>query len=485
MNTELGGARSQKTHLIVGCSFRAWGMLPSGVGFNGWMMGPELDRAFVLVEKFAIGENGAPPICPQELMLRWPTSAIELRTRPTIDMVDGFTWTARHCGRQGKNLAARNIAIASWTEAATTSSVMDFVRTRGRVVQSRGVIFIDAVPEPRNWVRDAILDAAVAEAEEIQQAEARGEAFGRRTYNTHSLDIEDNVWVDLDEARAFKRDLERIDPRIAQREGGGEFVDDHEHLFDFSAEQHTFQSEDEFELPESALDRLGFVDCTEQATLRWFAERHSWLIGVDINKNPHTALMAKIAVRKKPHPRSDPNDPRNWHSFFFDCLQIKDVDSEQAAAHLAKHRGEMYAGAAIVIDATSAQKNHNAGGGLNTTRNIVPRRAYERAGFEVRGARRVDGVFANPGKIDGTLVVRRVMREIRFHLDRLRCKPFEYALRNQTAEPDGLTPYKKRNTNQDRKIGAFTDVCRYLHWPFFSLKSHEESGEPVTFKVNG
>jgi hypothetical protein len=483
----LGGARSRKTHTIVGLGFRWWGMF-GGKGRNGWMMGPELDRAFLLVEKWAIGEDGVtPPICPQELMLRWPTEAIELRTRPTIDMIDGFTWTARHCGRQGRNLTARNIQIALWTEAATTNSPMDFVRARGRVVQSKGRMALDAVGEPNNWVRESVIEAAATEAEEIAAAVDRGETPERRTYRVKGLDIVDNQWVDQLEAKAFKRDLERIDVRIARREAGGEFIGDAEMVFDdvFDASRHTFDlgPESDDELATSVLDELGFEDCTEQVSVRWFTEPHAWVLAVDVNKNPHTALMGKFGVRKG----QAPDVPKNWHAFYLDCLQVFGKDTEQAADDLVRYRGGIYAGAAIVIDATSGNDRTNAGGALNARLKIIPPEAYRRAGFEVRGPEYQNDYvrFKNCEKFDGSIVCRRLFRLNRTHINRRLCKPFTKALRRQEAEPDGVTPKKHSNTNQDRYVAAFTDVFRYHVWPFFATKPYEESGDPLGVEVYG
>jgi hypothetical protein len=482
----LGGARSRKTHTIVGLGFRWWGLF-GGRGRKGWMIGPELDRAFLLVEKWAIGEDGVtPPICPQELMLRWPTEASELRTRPTIEMIDGFTWTARHSARQGKNHTARNVVIALWTEAATTPSAMDFVRIRGRVVQTKGRMALDAVGEPNNWVRESIIEAAATEADEIAATVDRGERPGRRSYRVKGLDIVDNQWVNREEAKAFKRDLERIDARMARREAGGEFIGDAEMVFDdvFDRSRHTFDLGDcEDDEIASVLDELGFEDCTEQASLRWFNDPHSWILAVDVNKNPHTALMGKIGVRRG----QAPDAPKNWHAFYLDCLQVFGKDTEQAADDLVKYRGGIYAGAAIVIDATAGNDRTNAGGSLNARRKIIPPEAYRRAGFEVRGPEHQnDGVrFRNPENFDGSIVCRRLFRADRAHINRRLCAAFIKALRRQEAEPDGVTPKKNSNTNQDRYVAAFTDVFRYHVWPFFATKLYEESGDPLGVEVYG
>jgi hypothetical protein len=462
--------------------FRRWGIV-GGPGVNFWMLGPELDRAFLLVEKWAIGEDGGPPICPPELMLRWPTSVTELRTRPDTVMLDGTKITARHASRAGKNLTARNVREVWWTEAATSNSVMDFVRARGRVVQSRGHLYLDFVPEPANWVDEAIIDAAEKEAEEIAEARARGDKPERPTYHVASLDICENPWVAEEDARAFIRDLERIDVRIAAREGRGESRGDLERLFDmFDRSRHTFDLGAAM-APSEILEALKLEDITPQASIRWLYGEHEWLIGADINANPHTSLIGKITVRKG----TDPRNPKNWRATFLDTLQVWGKDSEQAAVELAEYRGGRYKGAGVLMDATSTGERHNAGGHLNANRNIRPREAYERAGFEVVGPEHQlhdASAYRNPTAFDGSLVCRASLRHDRVDIDRVQCKPFVAALRRAEAEPDGVTPKKSSNTNQDRHVAAFVDVFRYFMWPFFSLALWEEKGEPLKVRIN-
>lgn len=469
----LGGARSAKTHLLCSWGLRRWGKR-GGAGRNGWMMGPELDRAFLLVEKWALGEGDAPPICPPDLMTHWPDSVVALRTRPTVGMIDGFTWTARHTARQGRNLAARNIEIVLWTEAATTHSEMDFVRTRGRIVQSKGAIAMDAVPEAHNWVLTSVIEPAKKEAEELAAAATPK----RSTYRVERFGILQNPWVDQVEAEAFRRDLARIDPRIAAREGDGDWTPD-TLLFEYDGVRDSFDPVDE---AADVMDFLGLEDVTEDAVGTYFLEAHNWLIAADINAHPHTSLIGKIGVPKGMRPV-----PANWHPVFTDCLQLWGMDSEQAAVELARYRGGIYRGAAVVMDATSMLARHNAGGVLNATRQIIPREAYERAGFEVRGPKRKakGDDFVNAGTIDGTLTCRRILREGKVHVDRRRCIPFINALRRQEAEPDGVTPRKVSNTLQDRLIGAFTDCFRYWTQPFFSLPEYALDGEPLKVRTYG
>lgn len=466
-----------KTHTGGYKSLRQWG-LRGEAGATGWMLGPELDRAFILVEKFCDGEGENPPICPPELIVERPSS--KKVVDPVIVMLDGFRWQVKHAGHQGRNLTGRDVRIVWWTEAATTKSPMDFVRVRGRIVQSRGTVYLDAVAESRSWVKAAILDAAKAEQEEATLAAERGEAYDA-TFRVIELSSRGNPWVDEAEAVAFRRDLERIDSRIAAREEGGEWVDDHEVLMpEFAAERHTFDPGKDGD----SLEFLKLEDVTEHASLRWFTREHSWILAADVNLDPHTVLASRIAVKDG----ADQRVPANWILVIDDEEQIFGVDSFAAACEFRKSREGRYKGCGLIIDATAAIKGHNAGGSVNTREGIIPFEAFQRAGFEVRGPRRrkSDGSkFSNPRRIDSSLVLRRLLREGRLLINRRTCGRLIYAIRNQMAEADGLTPEKHSDTVQDRRVAAYTDALRYLAWPFFSMPEHVESGAPMPAKVHG
>ncbi|MGL5912282.1 MAG: hypothetical protein ACRCZP_19915 [Phycicoccus sp.] len=430
----------------------------------------------MLVEKFADGEGDNPSVCPPELIRHKPSSRQD--KDPCIEMIDGTVIQIKHMGVSGKNLTARGIIFGLATEMATATSSMNFVRLRGRTVQSKGQIYLDAVPEPRNWVRTAILDAAIAEAEERATAISKGQPANDATYRVVQLSQALNPWVDEDESAAFMRDLKRIDPRMAAREAGGEWMDDRDSWIpDFNTTRHTHDP-----CGADLLESLGFDDCTPLASYSWFSEHKPQIIPVDINARPHTALVLKVGVRKGE--RAD--IPANWHVFAIDCLQVYGVDSLQAANELSEYRGGRYAKAGVIMDATSMLERHNAGGALNAKINMIPLDAYRRAGFEVMGPMRQKhdpSRFADPSKLDSSLICRALFRANRVHIDLAECQPFIFALRNQMTEPDGITPDKQSNTVQDRKVASFTDVFRYGVYPFFSLSELDETGQKLDAKV--
>lgn len=451
---------------------RQWG-LRGGPGKIAWFIGPELDRTMVLVEKWAIGEGENPAICPPELILSYPRTLQELRHNPLIEMIDGTQVQLKHA--DPKKLTARGTSWWWWTEAATSNSVMVLVRLRGRGVQTSGPGYLDLVPEAQGWAQRAIVEAARAEAEEIEN----GADFSP-TYNVVRLGQEMNPWVEPEETRAFKRDLRRIDPRIAAREGDGEFVPDHELLFEdaFMPDLHTFDPGSR-----ECLGFLGFEDITEQASLRRFSRERKYIVAVDVNGNPHTHLIGKIGVRKG----ASPMVPANWRAVWIDLLQVKG-DSETAAKELARYKNGEYQGAGVVMDATAMLARHNSGGKLNETRKIRPREAYANAGFEVIGPQRQKGKpsdYSNPSGGDSATLVKALFRATQIFVNRVDCRPLVDGLRNQLADTDGETPLRASNTLADRTIVCMTDVARYWTWPFFDMPEPEAQGRRVVAQIFG
>lgn len=463
-----GGARSMKTHTGSQWSFRQW-MLRGTPGGLGWFIGPEMAVAHVLKDKWCVGEDNAPPVCPPELILDFPQDVYS--TDQHIYMVDGFRIRLVHTKADGRNMPGRSITFWQWTEGAVTNATKSFVRARGRIVTSKGQGLMDAVPEPRNYLRRALEEPAEEEAAEEAEAFNRGEPY-TRSIRVHTLQSKDNPWNDEEDTTAFFRDLERIDPRLAAREAGGESIGDTNLVFDdvFDAAAHTFDYEGFFipaPVDHCLLQGRPLVDVTRQVSLRWFMREHDWLAAVDVNANPHTTIVAKYATA----PGLDASNPNNLVAVVFDEFQVWNVDSYEAADKLAERYEGRYKGAGVIMDASSCNERHNAGGSLN--KGWMPREAYQARGFEVKPPdywESRERKPKNPRRFDATILQRRMFRENRILIERTRCKGLVRAIREQDAEPDGLTPAKHSNTNHDRKISSRIETKRYLVWPFCAVE---------------
>lgn len=452
-----GGARSSKTTTMLLWGFRQW-MLRGGLSVVAWFLAVTRQSTQILLDKWVRGDGSAPAVCPRELILSLPKSVVT--PGAAITMIDGTRIELRHTATDGKNLAGKTLAFGCWTEASLTRNPTNWAQIRGRVLSTGGQIAMDSVPEPGHWLRHAVVEPAQEEETNARDAASKGEAF-RRTNRVCQLSTKDNPWVDPVLVAEFHQSLLLLDERIAARQAGGEWIGDTNMVFAdyWDASAHTFEYEG------WDLAYLGLDDATKQASLRWFPKPHDWLVGVDINADPHSALIGKIGVPKG----ADPRDCDKWIAVFFDVLQRRGLDSEEAAEELNKIHKGLFKGAGILIDAEATHRS-NAGGALNQAHGIIPARAYEDAGFDVRAPDRwPDGKRnpRNPPRFDSAIMGRRLMREKKFLVNRFRCRALVRALREQPADKDGITPLKRSNTALDRDVTSLIDTMRYFCWPFF------------------
>lgn len=469
-----GASRSSKTQHGMVWAFRQW-MLRGGSNAEAIFAGAELRHAHVLLQKWVHGEKGSPPVCPKVLVVSHPTRLRE--EDQTIRMLDGTKIHLLHMKTDGTNLAGISPVFINATELGHVHDPQNWGQLRTRVISTGGPIYIDAVPEAGSWIRHGILQPARREAEERAAAAVRGEELGPPEWQLLELAAEDNPWNAPGEGTKAVEVLEATDPRMAARIAGGEDVGDANKSFaDLIRDDHRFEYEG------WDVSRLGLVDITRAATASYFPRVAQWLLGVDVNAHPHSALVGKIAVRHEHvldlEPTRYASIPRDrWVFVFFDYIQCWGLDSLQAAQHLAKVEGGRFAGACVVMDASSANARHNAGGALNANRGIVPRRAFEDAGFCVRPpGRSTEGKPQNPRREDSALVCRRLLatgapgsdtagRGPAVLINAYRCMRFLEALRDQEAEPTGFAPKETSNTWADRHIKAATDCFRYVAWP--------------------
>lgn len=477
-----GAARSTKTqHLCVWMARQF--ALRGGEGKLFLLAGPSVEQAFILVDKLVTGEgDDNPPIIPAGLVVKRPGSLRE--TTPTLELLDGTKARVRHTGNANR-LGGRRYEAIAYTEASGNTTPDAYTQLRGRIVSSRGQMFLDAVPKKKSWVAPAVISVARDEDEQETLAEKKGDGF-RRTVRVQHLSSAENPWLPEEEAASFRRDLVRVDPKAAAREADGLWIGENDPFFGdiFDGAMHTY----EYEGWRDVCEFLRLRDTTHQASLRWFRDGpHNWLAAVDVNANPHSAIVAKIAVPVD----ADERDPDNWICVIHGVLQTwrdptgrasgdkRANDSAEAARLLATEWDGAIAGAGVIMDATSTYLGHNAGGSSNAyaVRNTIPRQDYENAGFEVRGPDRWHtGArnFKNPSVKDSAAVARRVLRDRKVLINRLHGgHRLIDAVRTVESDESGTMPSKERGTDQDRYVASLVDCWRYLVWPFWQ-RAHRQ-----------
>lgn len=476
--TGQGASRSSKTQHGVVRSYRVW-MLRGGPGTEMLFCGPEVRHAHILMKKWCVGEGPEnPAVCDPRLILSYPKTLRDLDQ--SIRMIDGTVIHLTHLKGDGGNIAGISPVGIQITELAKVKNPSNWGQLRTRVISSRGSIYLDAVPEAGHFVKRSIIDPALQEEEDEQRALERGDDPPERTHELVKLHADDNPWNPPGSGAKAQKALEALDPRIAARYAGGEWVGDRNRTFAefLDPVRHSFDYEG------WDLAHLGFVDVTRAASLLHFPRPVDWIISADINGWPHSALPGKIGVRPEvakgiPKARYGQIERKHWVAVFFDFIQVWGVDSEQAAQHLATVHGGLFAGAGVVIDGTSAYRKHNAGGVLNSRKKIVPAQAYKAAGFAVRPPDKTPkGKPGNPDRQDSAIVGRRLLRSggptlpdepTRVLINAVRCANFWAALRDQESEPDGITPDRRSSTSYDMRIVSGTDCFRYWTYPFFRL----------------
>lgn len=474
-----GASRSGKTQTGAYWMLRQW-LLRGGPSVLGAILGFELEQAHIIKDKFCIGEGENPAVCDPRLVLGWPD---HIRSPDQhIRMCDGTRMRLQHTKGNGGNISGRSYHFVVWTEIAQTKNPLNYAQVRGRVVSARGKLYGDAVPEPGHWAHRVLVEPSEEWEVEAKAARAKGEEPPKRTHLAKFLPTQKNPWNDPEEAAAFEADLMRLDPRIAARYARGQWVGDKNKTFGelFVPERHCFDYE--------GWDpkHLGYADITRTASLHHFMEPHDWIVAVDVNRNPHTALMGKLVIPTAELVKDPTGAIANrslWGALFFDLLQDWDMDSQQAAQHLARLHGGRFAGAGVIIDASSCYKKHNAGGLRNTRKGFVPRRCYEEAGFEVRPPALwvKSGKPKDPDRFDSAIVVRRLLRDFKLAWEASRCRKVTRAVRDQDSEDDGITPARASNTAADRHIVSVTDVLRYFTWPFLPVDAAEAA--PVAVRT--
>lgn len=448
-----GGNRSGKSTLGVNWFAIRW-LFRGGKNRLFRLMGPELKQAHILKSKLVDGENLTPPVLPPELVISAPQS--EKSGDQTIYLVDGSEIQLKHAKIAG-HLKGVSVVDILWTEVTECLHEEAYVISVARTVDTGGQLFLDSTPKAGHWMKDSVIDIA----HEQREALKRGE-INKLTIKTMSMSSLKNPWVSREEMILARAVAAKTGEQIARREFDGEWVGDNATIFGdiWDGSIHIV----DMPVNEPDLGIFGLRDITKQASRKWFrGSGHDWVIGVDVNRNPHTAVVCKIF--------GNIHDPKTWGLYIHDEVRTWDTDAYGAAKHLSRSRGGMYKGGGVAIDANAAHPNQHAA--HTNGRATTPVKDYKRLGFNARPPTYTskNGKAKNPDVLDSTAVVRHLMRERvygrpRFLVNSI-CTGTIKAIEQQEDRGDGR-PVKESNTYSDREIAAFTDSIRYLAWPIFN-----------------
>lgn len=424
------------------------------------LIGPDLHHAWILATKMFIGQAGLPPAIPSELIEYIPTDPNMPLNKRTIRMIDGSQFQLLDAKKPGKWKGDR-VYGTQWTEVTECPHVEGYVIATGRAIMTGGQIFMDSTPVEGHWLEDIVKGNFTKDHLELKEGDDDDD---RPMFLNYTMASANNPWANAEAVARQRAAAYAIDPVMAAREYDGKWVgksakiyghvwDPVKHIIDIPGGPR-----------EPNLSAFGLMDVTPVAARKFFGSthRHDWVCGVDVNKNPHTALACKVFVREG----QDPTDSENWGLYVHDEIRTPNCDALGAAEAL-YHRWEgLYRGAGVAIDANAAHHNQHVShtGGRATT----PVLDYKRMGFNCRPNLSAKGKPQNPFIKDRIALTKFMLRSDppRLIVNSL-CSGLIRAIERQEDKGDG-TPVKVPNTWSDREIAAYVEGVHYLAWPIFS-----------------
>jgi len=448
-----GGNRSGKSTFGTDAWLPYRWLLRGGAGRMFRLLGPVRAQAHILANKLFGVEGDKPGSFPPVLIESLPTS--RFAQEQTVRLVDGTEMQLTHAKSAG-HLKGVSVQDTLWTEVTECKHPEVYTVTLARHADTGGQLYLDSTPKKGHWMEPMVTET---------MAEEPGKDDGRRpAVVALSMRTIDNPWIDPEEVTDARAAAMKVDPVMAKREFDGEWVGGSPLIFGEVWKPETAI----LDLPGGAgggpdLAALGLRDITKKATRRfWGGGGAEWAIGVDVNRNPHTAICCKIYT---PASVQDSSDVQQWGLFVFDEVRTWNSDAYGAAKALHERWDGLYRKGAIGIDANSAHGSQHAAhtGGRATT----PVLDYKKFGFNCRPNRHPQsGKPWNPYVRDGIAVVKQLMRGGRFLVNATYADGTIRAIERTEDRGDGK-PVKMANTVSDRDIAAFNDAIRYVSWPIF------------------
>lgn len=466
-----GGAnRSGKTQLAVTWLALRW-LLRGGRGALFRIYAPVIKQSHIGMGKLIHGDAQTRPLIDPLLVLSYPSQirAVDQKIR----LLDGSEIELMHA-RSPAHIKGESVVDSIWLEVAECDNDTVYPVIQARHVSTRGQLVMDSTPKRGHWLVDKVNNARA----ELERAEK--EPGYTPLIRAFAKPISANPWNNPDEIAAQRATVALSDPVMARREFDGEWVGRYNLLFEtaWDGEANTV----DMWTPDIEALQMGLVDVTRKASRRFFGgDGYEWVVGVDVNKNPNTAVICKIYEHRA--------HPGIRGLLVYD--QVRASGSAYDAAkelHAAPRGAGLYRGAAIAIDANAAHQNQHVAhtGGRATT----PIRDYEMFGFKVKTNKSPDkGKPYNPNVADSTALLQHLMRSRigptnaqvpRLLVNASKCSGVIRAIESQQDRGDNR-PVKIPGSFSDSEIAAYTDSLRYLAWPVFSKEVYSKPVKAYTF----
>lgn len=477
-----GGVRGGKSQVCAYAFTREW-LLRGGKGANFWLVAPVREQAWKLLNRVVYGDDNAPGVLPPVLFRSIPKS----EHQTTAVLVDGSILSLKHLkSKLGTNLKSDSVQAIFVDEAASMCDKSQLANIESRLHMSKGRLLMATTPTKDHWLREMVRDPCVAWELMPEVEREKNPTHPARYWRYSSLGMTNNPWCDpVHTMREMEAKGGENDPAVL-REFAGIWASASGPLWRaFSLTDHIM--ENEFRTLQE-WDTMRKRDITATVSRKLFgsynprypglrAQNHSFIAFMDVNKRPHSTLLAQISA--------DPDDPTNrdkWTIVVWDMLQTY-IDAAVHAQDLAAKKfakmvrrdsdGETFRNIGIIADGKSVSwdPTHHSHGGSPTGLAQL----FGAKGFDMRPPEyTAKGKPCNPHPPDTYLLVKRLLLEKRL-LIHTRCDPLRKAFLEQEDSGDGLTPIKVSGNASDR-LSSTIDALRYGCWAVFH-------GGPATAKM--
>lgn len=469
----LGGAnRSGKTQLAVNWLALRWFLRGADEALFR-IYAPLLKQAHIGMKKLIRGDVNTAPLIPAELVTSSPRTIRD--DDQAIRLIDGSAIELMHA-RSAAHIKGEAVVDSIWLEATECPNDEVYPVVQARHVSTHGQLILDSTPKRGHWMIDHVENAR-KDFQAHLKAVRDGKPPPPLITRAVSKPIEANPWNDPEEIKRQREAIEKVDPIMARREFGGEWIGRYELMFAgtegaWDGEKNTV---DLWE-PDVRLIDQNLRDVTESASrVFWGGVGHQWIVGIDVNVNPHTAVICKLFEHIA--------HPGIRGLLVYDELRSWGVGTYEAARQLSLHGQDepgVYRGAGVAIDANAAHDNQHVA--HSKGRPFTGVQDYERFGFNVRTNLSAKGKPQNPALPDSTALLRHLMRSWvgpsgrpvrRLLVNAAKAPRTIKAVESQQDHGNGM-PIKMNvsGTAADREIYALTDSLRYLTWPVFSQQTY-------------
>jgi len=491
-----GSHRSGKTQVGAYWLARQW-LLRGGRRAQFWIVGPTQFDAFRVLQKMVYGDDSAPPILPASLFTYLPaTERMALQCR----MVDGSLLDLKHLQeRRGGNLKREAVQAILVDEAGEMSTVDQLTTLEGRLLTTKGSLFLATTPTVGSFLKEQIVDKCREYAELSGEARTKARHHRGTRWMHVSLQVRgDQPWVDpVFVHNEIMSKGGESDPSV-QRDYFGCFVSNAGPLWrEFSLEDHVIRNEYR-ELAE--WHEWRDCDITPTVARRLFgttnplyrglkATNHAFIGGADVNVHPMTTCILQVAADK-----AEPTNKDKWTIFVWDCVQTQHGNSYKHAEALNSFsfarvmrpdaKGPPCKGIGIIVDATALGRDPTAHTFGGDPKGLVD--VFGKLGFDLRPPCWSHNRKPAPApKSDSYLLVHRLLREGRLLIHE-RCHRASggtntsliAALLGQEDSGDGVTPIKVSSNASDR-LSSSVDALRYALWSVF------HGGQSMAVLVDG